>query len=221
MPMENVLRKIKKSLALAHNNPNPDEAHTAMLMAQRLMAKHNLTASDIPGDAPAKKVDKVKICRNQVKWWERKLAQIIDENFRTNSFYSNGAYIGFIGLETDVKIAEEVFRFASESISYHASAYLKNNPERRSRAYAIAVKNDYITGYLSGLREKFRKQVESECLAVVLVKDALVVQATEEMNLKKGDLIRRGTANDSDALRQGYEDGLSFQQMSGTLKENF
>jgi hypothetical protein len=217
--MEIILRKIKKALALAHNNPNPDEAHTAMLLAQRLMAKHNLTISDLPEDGPAKKVDKVKIWRTQVKWWERKLAQIVDMNFRTNSFYSRGTYIGFIGLEADVKIAEEVFRFASESIAYHASTYLKNNPEPRSRRYALAVKNDYITGYLSGLSEKFQKQVESESLALVLVKDALVVQATEEMKLKKGTAIRRGTANDADALQQGYKDGLSFQQMSGSIKE--
>jgi hypothetical protein len=48
--MENVdklIEKVKKLLALAGNNPNENEAAAAMERASRLMAQHNLTASQI------------------------------------------------------------------------------------------------------------------------------------------------------------------------------
>lgn len=216
--MQDIIRKIQKALALSNNNSNAEESHTAMLLAQRLMAKHNLTVSDLPGEEPTKRTERIDIRMKRVDWWKRRLALIIDKNFRTYSFFLRGSYIGFLGLDADVKIAVEVFRFASESIAYYATAYLRNNPERRSRGYAMAIKNDYITGYLEGLKEKFERQVKSESFALVLVKDALVVQAAEEMKLKTARPINRTTANDTDAIQQGYEDGLSFQQMSGSIK---
>lgn len=95
--MEDVIRKIQKALALANDNSNAEESHAAMLLAQRLMAKHKLSVSDLPGEKPEKKTEKVKIRMAQVNWWKRRLAQIIDKNFRTHSFFNRGSYLGFIG----------------------------------------------------------------------------------------------------------------------------
>ena len=42
MTKEQVIEKIKKLLALANDNCNDNEAQAALLMAQKLMAKHNV-----------------------------------------------------------------------------------------------------------------------------------------------------------------------------------
>lgn len=216
--MDDIIQKIKKALALAHGNSNAEEAHTAILLVQRLMVKHNLSMSDIPLDKQKeKKTGRGYMNMGRVEWWQRRLSVIVADNFRCHSFYNSGNYVGFIGLEEDAKIAIEIFRFASEAIKFHSAKYLRENKERRSRKYAIAIKNDYIKGFLNGLKDKFKEQVESESLAIVLVKDAIVVRAVEDMKLKKGSPIRNTTANDGEALRQGYRDGKRFEKPVGQI----
>ena len=44
---EKIIEKIKKALALANNNKNPNEAQAAMLMAQKMMAKYHIEMQEI------------------------------------------------------------------------------------------------------------------------------------------------------------------------------
>ncbi|MCM3273682.1 DUF2786 domain-containing protein [Paenibacillus elgii] len=218
--MEDVLRKIKKALNLAHNNSNSEESQAALLLAQKLMLKHGLTASDIPNEKPKEKnVKRAHIRSSRIEWWYTKLSIIVANNFRCEHFYASGRYIGFLGLEDDVEIASEVFKFAQEAIRYHSSAYLKHKSFHRSRAEAIAIKNDYILGYLSGLREKFKEQVKSECLELVLVKDDAVIKAAEAAKFKEVEAKPVVIAGDYAARQQGYQDGKKFTKPNGPMIE--
>ena len=44
---EKIIEKIKKALALANNNKNPNEAQAAMLMAQKMMAKYHIEMQEV------------------------------------------------------------------------------------------------------------------------------------------------------------------------------
>lgn len=44
---EKIIEKIKKCLELANNNPSEEEAKSAALMAQKLLAKYNISMSDV------------------------------------------------------------------------------------------------------------------------------------------------------------------------------
>lgn len=44
---EKVIERLKKILALARNNPSVEEAKTAMAMAHKLLAKHNLSLAEV------------------------------------------------------------------------------------------------------------------------------------------------------------------------------
>lgn len=44
---EKIIEKIKKALALANNNKNPNEAQAAMLMAQKMMAKYHIEMQEL------------------------------------------------------------------------------------------------------------------------------------------------------------------------------
>lgn len=216
---ESALRKIRKALALARDNSNADESHSAMLLAQRLMAKHNFTASDIVENDVIKKTGKSYSKARRIAWWQLNLGNIVAENFRCYSFYAEGRYVGFVGLEEDVKIALEVFDFASNAIKHHSSQYLLQNKARRTRRHANALKNDYIFGFLNGLRDKFEEQVESESLALVLVKDELAVRAFEEMKTKPGKQRTINISGDDEAKQRGYVDGKNLEKPAGTLTD--
>lgn len=217
--MEDVIRKIQKALALAHDKSSEKESQSAMLLAQRLMLKHNLSMSDISIQQTNEKNTRTGFIRlNRIEWWQRGLAAIIADNFKSYFFFSHGSHIGFLGLEEDVTIATELFEFGCKMIKYHASRYLSSRQEWRSRKYANALKNDYINGFLSGLNDKFKEQVEKESFALVLIKDEIVVQAYEDMKLKKGKPWQRSTAQDEDAVKQGYIDGKNFRKPQAAIE---
>lgn len=211
-----IVKKIKNALALAKGNKNENEAQAAMLAAQRMMLKYNLTMQDIPTEEqPKKEVTKDRIRINKVEWWHLKLACVIDANFRTYSYYVKGHSVGFLGLKEDVEIASEVYKFAMAAIKGHATEYLKKTRDDffyRSRSEAIAVKNDYIRGFLDGLRRKFADQVQSESFALVLVKDALVETAHKDANWKPGKERSYQRAGDKDAYDQGFIDGKNLDK---------
>lgn len=218
---EDVIRKIKKSLALANDKANEQESQTAMLMAQKLMAKHNLSMNDINLNVEIKKETKegVGIRSGRIAWWQLSLSEIIAKNFRCYSYFYSGSRLVFFGLEQDVAIATEVFKFAVESIKYLASKYVKDNHISGYRQRTIAVKNDYILGFLSGLEDRFEEQVNKEDWGLVLVKDALVEQKYNEMELKSVKSNPINTMGDMGAKMQGYEDGKSFDHNKKALKE--
>ncbi|MDF9408503.1 hypothetical protein L7E55_09055 [Pelotomaculum isophthalicicum JI] len=82
----------------------------------------------------------------------------------------------------------------------------------------IPPKNDYIIGFLNGLRDKFKEQVESKGYALVLVKDALVVKAVEDKKLKSGRTSRIVMAGSTGAREAGYREGRKFNEKRKMLQ---
>lgn len=213
--MDSVIGKIQKALALANdNNTQAEESDTAMLMAQRLMAKYNISMSDIEVEEEKKDVvegDGTEYTRLQ--WWMKDLSSIIGENFRCYNYMrtSRGKRkIVFLGLEQDVQICKTVYDFALNAIKFHSDKYVKSKGIKGDRGHTIAVKNDYIAGYLEGLREKFREQVEQEGWGLILVKDNEVIERFEDMGVKNETGGTRSTGGDQEAREKGYQDGKKF-----------
>lgn len=213
---EKVLKKIQKALALSKNNPSAEESQTALLKAQELMAKHNLSFGDVEIGNKSQNKDVIKGFGTEftkLQWWMKELAGIIGDNFRCYN-YLNCRYgkrrITFMGLKEDVELCTEIYKFAVEAIKTHSKAFLKRYKVSGDRARTNAIKNDYIYGYLSGMREKFKEQVEKNDWGLVLVKDALVVQKYNEMNLEKSEASKIKTAGSNKAHEEGYKDGKNF-----------
>ncbi|WP_379142321.1 DUF2786 domain-containing protein [Paenibacillus sp. sgz500992] len=216
--MDSAIRKIQKALKLANGNSNADEAQAAILLAQRLMAKHGLTAQDVGAEEEAApEARKSSIRKSRVEWWHRKLNSIIADNFRCFGFFTSGRNIGFLGLPEDVDIAIEVYGFAESAIKYHASEYLKYNSYSSSRRVSNGIKNDYISGFLEGLREKFKEQVALECFSLVLVKHEVVIKAHDNAGWTAAKTIQVNSMGDNEARTQGYRDGRDFNNPVGKM----
>lgn len=215
---DKLLRKIKKSLALSQNNSNENEAQTALLKAQEMMAKYNLSLSEID----LKEHDKMKESDIQVAYkgrgtfWVKSLARIIADNFRCYYFYSTlnrKTYIKFLGLKEDVEIAKEVYTFAVDVIDFYSKMYILDNMIE-GKGEITKSKNSYIVGFLSGLKDKFKEQVNKNNWGLILVKDALVDQAYGNLKLVRGRSSNSITTGDSKARAEGYKQGKSFEGRS-------
>ena len=93
--MNQILEKISKALKLGTNNTNEHEAQSAILAAQRLMAKYKISEEEINEflNENEKKEDKVieEKAENEMnnKKWKRRLMITIAKNFRCDVYYNN------------------------------------------------------------------------------------------------------------------------------------
>jgi len=215
---ETILTKVKKLLTLAENNSSADESQNSFLKAQMLLLKHGLTMNDVAESdtSNTKNVLNTSIDESsRMAWWKKSLANIISNNFRCKSFTSFRSVntrICIIGLEEDVNIATEIYNCAVRTIEHQSKLYVKLNKKNGKSA---GLKNDFIIGWLKGLEDKFRVQVESvKEYGLILVKDALVVAEVDKMKLRKGQRSKITANRDEDARNAGYKSGNSFNGSS-------
>lgn len=209
-----ILSKIEKLLALAGNNPSESEAQAAMLKAQQLMAENDLDPSkleELRKQAEEKEavVEYFKGYHNTQ--WAIYLAQIICNNFRCNLFRAKGYGLVFVGLKDDVAICKAVFTFASQTLEKNMMKLRRQY--RKQGKPTDGISGDYAAGFISGLDDKYREQVENNNWGLVLVKDALVEQKSTEImnpNAKAYSPKAKARSWDEGLYRKGYRDGKNL-----------
>ncbi len=217
---EAVISKIRKVLALAINNPSEEEGENAMLTAQRLMAENNIVSADIKEVAETKEI--IKGVGNSVKksvWWHGNLALIIANNFRCYVYISKNRSSGttqtiFLGLKGDVELAKEVYTYAITLIDHTSKKYAQEN---KHLGTTTGIKNQYILGFLAGLKSKFDEQVKNNNWGLIIVKDTLVTQAHAKLHLGFIKPSRMRASYNDTARDAGYIQGKQFTPIAGSL----
>ena len=103
-------------------------------------------------------------------------------------------------------------------LEHQSKMYVKLN---KKNGKTTGLKNDFIIGWLKGLEDKFRVQVESvKEYGLILVKDALVVAEVEKMKLRTGQRSKITANRDADARNAGYKSGNSFNGNSKMIECN-
>lgn len=214
---EKIIEKIRKTLNLANNNSNEHEAKLAILKAQEIMAQYNITMKDVELRKEIEKKNAIEMdateASGRTPWWVKSLAPVIADNFKCHPYISKGygtTKIVFIGLEEDVAIAVEVYKYAIEAIYKYATSYIQKL--YREKKQSKGMRNEFITGFIHGLKEAFKKQVECNNYAMVLVKDPVVVQAVQAKNLVmyKPTGIKPKFSGSEEARVKGFEKGKEF-----------
>jgi hypothetical protein len=216
MERERIIDKVRKAIALSTYNPSAEEGQTALLKAQELMAKHNIGMDEV-GD---KKIEKEVVVadltsRGRTPFWKKSLAKVISENFRCMAYtskFGGKSSLKILGLTEDVELAKEMFDFAVGTLEYSVGEYMKRLRRELGVGGSTGVRNDYILGFIKGLNDKFRKQVEQNNWALVLVKDELVTQHIENMRFTSGKTSKVQRSNNKDAYNSGYERGKTLSQ---------
>lgn len=208
-------QKIQKLLALA-NDANDEESMTALAKAQELMLEHNITEEDLfdykQQQIKQEVVDSV-ICQGRPQKWIYRLCRIIADNFRVEHYYQQEEVIElhFLGLSSDVQIAEITFSYAKGIIALCSKKYMQRPEVKRKWKRKWQLKQDYIEGYLRGLSRVFSQQVSTNGYELALQLPDLVIQQAKKLNLVKGkDTSHQVTYHE--AFSTGYKDGLKYKQ---------
>jgi hypothetical protein len=216
-----IISKIRKIFNLAQDNYGNDaESLNIMAKAQRLMVENNISMSDIEASSPEETTNQPNATESRTdyvsnSWWMGRLSRIIADNFRCYIYIykrdRKTQYV-FLGLEDDVAIAKEVFEFAIDIIKSYSYLYIRMNKIKGKRAEVNAIKNDYISGYLDGLRDKFKEQVEREGWGLMIYnKHAVVEKAYAEMEFVTARRTKVNRGHNSEARMAGYAEGKEFE----------
>lgn len=216
MKNKEIMEKIKKMLALSKNNPSEEEAAQALLMAQKLMVKYNLTMEEVE-DQPEKNPEAI-ADYSQYKGsntvWKIKLAKIIGDNFKTEVLKAGPGFC-FVGMAEEVQLTISLFNLACEIVDKGMKKVRRD--ARKAGLNTSGIAGDYVHGFLDGLEAKFKEQVEKEGWGLILVKPEAVIEKTEELTSgckPKQIKDRLGRRGDAAAYQKGYKEGnnLSTQK---------
>lgn len=202
---EEMLEKVKKLLALgdASKNDSDEEAKNAMLKAQQLMAKYDISIEEVE-DTEEEQYSH-EMCEH--KWdyaYRVPLATVLAKNFRC-MLYLRGKRIVFMGHPSDAKICRATFEFAYQFIQRRGNSIYN---KRYSMGYPTkGVFNSYANGFISGLQEAFDIQCKS--LAIVTPQDVIdeFTTLSKNWNTRKSKGIE---ATDAESYYEGKRDGKSF-----------
>lgn len=212
MTEKNIISKIEKLLALAGNNPSEAEAQVAMLKAQKLMAEHNLDMAQFKDQPQEKKEAVTEYFKGYHNTgWAISLAKVICDNFRCNLLRAAGYGLVFVGLKEDVAICKAVFTFAANTLDKNMMKLRRQY--RKQGLPTDGISGDYAAGFIAGLKAKYKEQVEENDWGLVLVKDALVEQKTQDIidpKRKSHSVKGLNRSGDMGLYTKGYLDGKNL-----------
>lgn len=227
---EKILHKVRALLNLAQNGGDTasNEAQSALLMAQRLMAENGINEVEV-GDSLERSqlkeiLDDYATEFEKLSWWKKSLGRVIAQNFRCYSYLNKCkgyTRLAFMGLKEDTEIAIIAFSFATDAIrvgadqfmKVHRKEYFLNHGHRLGISQQRGVRTNYVEGWISGLESQYNDQVSREGWGLVLAKDELVTQTYKDMDLKRGQSSQYTRAESSAgqvAYAKGYSDGKGF-----------
>lgn len=202
---EDIVEKIKRLLALGDEKRNDAdaEAKAAMLKAQELMAKYDISIEECEERNEPEYAHEM--CEH--KWdyaYRIPLAHVLAKNFRC-MVYSRGKTIVFMGHPSDAKICKATFEYVYNFIQKRGNQVYN---KRYTMGYPTkGVFNSYANGFITGLKEAF----DVQCTALAIVTPPDVVTHFEEISKDWGHKKSKSIdANDYEVYREGQRDGKSF-----------
>jgi hypothetical protein len=202
--------KIIKLLAKAEGTSNEHEAQAFLNKAQQLMAQNNIKEEDLEAVNLKKEErigqediidDRATSARNIY------LANIVAENFKVKVFKHNEKLV-FMGLEDDLTIAKMTFQAIHTFMERRRRQIYKE--AQKAGLPTKGIREDYVQGFLRGLAEGFKKNVQEYGL-MVITPQTVVDQFNELMSGSKQTKARSGgSAGNKEMFRRGYEDGKGY-----------
>ena len=183
--VKKIIEKVTKLLALADpkNNPSEGEAIAASVKAQKLLAKYNLTMTDVTGGKKQEKIEELSVSVAKGKIWQRILGSIVANSYSCISCYTSNA-VFFYGHKTDALLARRIFVYLFEVGDKLGKAEVKNIEQQ----YGIRtnVYNSFISGFLNGVSEELAKTARA--LTLVIPDDVKDTFEKEYSNIKKNKI---------------------------------
>lgn len=211
MDKQKALEKVKAILAIANDSrANEEEAKTAALMAQSLMAKYDISDDDICDVEERKQLEQIVnliLNTNKNRNYRFALAGVIATNYRCE-YYLNSTTkrLHFIGKKIDAEIAQQIFEYLYEVIN--VLSLKEYHKKKAAHMDLTGVMPSYQRGFIIGLKAALEKQTkELMIVTAVEVKDEL----QRICNGKTTDTSRKQNYN-AHSFQKGYEEGRDFYE---------
>ena len=229
-PSDKVLARIRKMLALAEGQADPNESAVAAGMAQKMMAKYNLEHADVMLNTLTEddlvEHDVEEHIQRKIPDWMGLLivpiARLHDCQARYVHVYKtvrSGArkphmVVQFLGQREDAQVAAWVFSYLVEEIQRLAKTYRKTYQPERSQM------TDFRNGCSAAIRDTLKRLIDekdaefaqsSSGTALVECKSALVAQKYG------GDWVnrQRTTQRQNQHAANGYAQGSNVSIRKG------
>lgn len=217
--MENVenkvLARIKKMLALGNDAAATEaERETALRMAYNLLAKYNLSISDVPGDTQNEAREKQEFMMS-ADIWARGLCGSIGKLFFCNYYFvrhgagKDGHH--FIGRQSNVVTATYMAEFVLRSIKKEATKRYKSPTSPEGRSFCVGTVNVICRRVFEMIRTA--PEDSKPGTELVLVKlhdseaDANKMWLSTELNIE----VTKAKGRADNSLRaDAYSDGKAF-----------
>ena len=194
-----IIEKIRKIMALAENNPNENEAFSAALKAQKLMAQYHIKEKDLGQEVNERNVNNLAcVVSGKVQKWRISLAMVLAKNFRCKVYLLNNDVV-FMGFEEDTEICKEVF-YSMFKIG-NKLADKKKREMRSKYGTAKDVKNTFCMGFVNGIKNELEKQ----CTALMIV---VPKEVNEEFNKKFANTKKKSMSMRIDVNSGIYNEGF-------------
>lgn len=201
MKVEKAIEIVKKLLATANDKgASENEAMTAALKAQEIMAKYDIQMVDVEGDTSSDEIVESIVEVGNGNKWKFQIANIVANNFCCKVYCMGTSRIVFYGYKKHADITREVFTYLFNTGNKladrcYAEYYYKGEPTK-------GVKNTFLLGYCLGIKDVLEKQ----CTALAIVTPKEVVEAYNEK--MEGATTRKTTLKTS-YNRDAYEKGIA------------
>lgn len=204
---EKIIQTIRKLLELSKNNPSEEEAKSAALKVQEMLAKYHIDMKEVES-IDIDKVESIDEVRVDIpaKKWKYKLANIVADNFRCKHFYHGKGTLVFYGHTTDANIAAETFKYLFNIGNRLAGREV--DKVFGETGTSANVYNSFVAGFCAGIEEALGEQ----CKALMIITPEDVKTSFEEMSKNFGTIhgcgLRIGVnAHCAEAYKNGKTEG--------------
>lgn len=160
MSIENkVLERVKKMIALGNDAAATEaERETALRMAYNLLAKYNLSISDLPDDESHEARERQDVVISADRW-ARSLAQAVAKLFFCKYFYSGTGTSGkdkhcFVGRQSNVITARYMSEFLIKSVKREATGRYKSPTSPQGRSFCV--------GTVDSIRKRVEEMIKTD-----------------------------------------------------------
>jgi hypothetical protein len=192
-----IIQKMKKLMAMAEGNANENEAMTAARQLQILLAKHNISMSEL--DTPDEEKEQIESSSESHKCrpWKRVVALSIARLYFCEMYFTrmgNGksSYF-FVGTETNRNFAMQIFSMVVKSIEKDSRKQSKEIYGKEDSSFV----NSFWSGAMHRISERCAEMIE-EAKRGEIVDDnganlPALVSVYEENNKRVSDFLSKTT----------------------------
>ena len=204
---EKIIQTIRKILELSKNNPSEEEAKSAALKAQEMLAKYHIDMKEVESiDIDAvESIEEVRVDL-PAKKWKYRLAKIVADNFRCKHFYIGKSILVFYGHKTDADIASETYKYLFDIGNRLAGREVDR--VFGETGTSTNVYNSFVAGFCAGIEEALGEQCKALMIVVPEDVNTSFAEMSKNFGTMKGGALRIGiNEHCSEAYSRGKTEG--------------